>query len=404
LGSERHESRRIDNQLRGRSGRQGDPGESRFYLSLEDDLMRMFQSGLASTMMNSAALPDDLPIESRMLSRGVRSAQAQIEGRNAEIRKNILKYDDVASSQRTIIYGERRRILNGENLRDQVRDFVDDVVGNAVKSSTAVGAPDDWDMDALWKDLRSVNPVSLTPDELIEEAGGLRYFTQPFLVRELTADARVAYEAVEERIGVDLMRQVERQVLLQVIDQKWREHLYEMDYLKEGIGLRAMGQRDPLIEYQREAHQMFGAMADAVKEQSLQVLFRVEKRETTPPPVLDATAAAATASKARNADAPAASGEKAPAPATRQSGAAGRSTFGAGTATGGGAVNASMGALTYSGPSDDGSGRAVTAKTGAAGAAKADADGRTFPGTAKNAPCPCGSGKKYKACHGKNES
>ena len=282
LGSERHESRRIDNQLRGRSGRQGDPGESRFYLSLEDDLMRMFQSGLASTMMNSAALPDDLPIESRMLSRGVRSAQAQIEGRNAEIRKNILKYDDVASSQRTIIYGERRRILNGENLRDQVRDFVDDVVGNAVKSSTAVGAPDDWDMDAMWKDLRSIYPVSLTPDELIEEAGGLRYFTQPFLVRELTADARVAYEAVEERIGVDLMRQVERQVLLQVIDQKWREHLYEMDYLKEGIGLRAMGQRDPLIEYQREAHQMFGAMADAVKEQSLQVLFRVEKRETTP--------------------------------------------------------------------------------------------------------------------------
>jgi len=401
LGSERHESRRIDNQLRGRSGRQGDPGESRFYLSLEDDLMRMFQSGLAATMMNSAALPDDLPIESRMLSRGVRSAQAQIEGRNAEIRKNILKYDDVASSQRTIIYGERRRILNGENLRDQVRDFVDDVVGNAVTSSTAVGAPDDWDMDAMWKDLRSIYPVSLTPDELIEEAGGLRYFTQPFLVRELTADARVAYEAVEERIGVDLMRQVERQVLLQVIDQKWREHLYEMDYLKEGIGLRAMGQRDPLIEYQREAHQMFGAMADAVKEQALQVLFRVEKRETAPAPVLDATAAAATASKARSVgDAPAASGERAAAPAIRPAGPAARSTFGSGTATGGGMVNASMGALTYSGPADDGSGKAVTAK---AGAAKAQADGRTFPGTAKNAPCPCGSGKKYKACHGKNE-
>jgi preprotein translocase subunit SecA len=331
----------------------------------------------------------------------VRSAQAQIEGRNAEIRKNILKYDDVASSQRTIIYSERRRILNGENLRDQVRDFVDDVVGAAVTSSTAVGAPDDWDIEAMWKDLRSVYPVSLSPDELIEEAGGLRYFTQPFLVRELTADARVAYEAVEERIGVDLMRQVERQVLLQVIDQKWREHLYEMDYLKEGIGLRAMGQRDPLIEYQREAHQMFGAMADAVKEQALQVLFRVEKRETPPPPVLDAAAAAATAAKARGVgDAPAASGAKATPPVTRPSGATARSTFGAGTATGGGAVRASMGALTYSGPSDDGSGKTVTAKTGSG---KAGADGRTFPGTAKNAPCPCGSGKKYKACHGKNE-
>ncbi len=336
-----------------------------------------------------------------MLSRGVRSAQAQIEGRNAEIRKNILKYDNVASSQRTIIYGERRRILNGENLRDQVRDFVDDVVGNSIRSSTAAGVAEDWDLDAMWKDLRSIYPVSLTAKELMEEAGGERYFTQSFLVRELTADARVAYEAVEERISPDLMRQVERQVLLQVIDQKWREHLYEMDYLKEGIGLRAMGQRDPLIEYQREAHQMFGAMADAVKEQALQVLFRVEKRETAPKPVLDEAAAAATASKARNAaDAPAASGDKPAARAAQPSGAAARSAFGAGTATGGGMVQASMGSLTYSGPSDDGSGKAVTSKKGAA---KAEADGRTFPGTAKNAPCPCGSGKKYKACHGKNE-
>jgi preprotein translocase subunit SecA len=170
-----------------------------------------------------------------------------------------------------------------------------------------------------------------------------------------------------------------------------------MDYLKEGIGLRAMGQRDPLIEYQREAHQMFGAMADAVKEQALQVLFRVEKRETAAKPVLDEAGAAATASKARHADAPAASGEKGAA-----SGPSTRSAFGAGTATGGGAVKASMGALTYSGPAGDGSGRAVQAKPSAAGA-KTEGDGRTFPGTAKNATCPCGSGKKYKACHGKNE-
>lgn len=400
LGTERHESRRIDNQLRGRSGRQGDPGESRFYLSLEDDLMRMFQSGLAATMMNSGALPDDLPIESKMLSRGVRSAQAQIEGRNAEIRKNILKYDDVASSQRTIIYAERRRILDGENLRDQVRDFVDHVVGSIVRLATASGASDDWDLQAMLKDLRATYPVSLTEQELIEEAGGLRYLTQAMLVREITADARLAYEAVEERIGVDLMRQVERQVLLQVIDLKWREHLYEMDYLKEGIGLRAMGQRDPLIEYQREAHQMFAAMADAVKEQALQVLFRVEKRETAPAPVLDASSAAATAVQAQQVkDAKAA--PAAQAPATPAAGA--RTPMSPGTATGGGFVQASMGALTYSGPANDGSGKAASTKPKAGAANKTEADGRTFPGTAKNATCPCGSGKKYKACHGKNE-
>jgi len=392
LGTERHESRRIDNQLRGRSGRQGDPGESRFYLSLEDDLMRMFQSGLAATMMNSSALPDDLPIESKMLTRGVRSAQAQIEGRNAEIRKNILKYDDVASKQRTIIYGERRRILDGENLRDQVRGFIDDVVGNAVRAVTLVGAPDEWDLDALWRDLRTIYPVSLTIDEVLEEAGGLRDLTPAFMERELTADARVAYEAVEDRIGPDLMRQVERQVLLQVIDMKWREHLYEMDYLKEGIGLRAMGQRDPLIEYQREAHQMFEAMADAVKEQALQVLYRVEKREQAPQQdsALDADAAAKTAKSAP--------------------GVTARRAAGPTTATGGGAVQAQMGALTYSGPSKDGSGKAAVSKGGAKGkaasgaATKASADGGTFPGTPKNAQCPCGSGKKYKLCHGKNEA
>ncbi len=410
LGTERHESRRIDNQLRGRSGRQGDPGESRFYLSLQDDLMRMFQSGLAATMMNSSALPDDLPIESKMLTRGVRSAQAQIEGRNAEIRKNILKYDDVASKQRSTIYGERRRILDGENLRDQVRGFIDDVVGGAVRAATLAGAPDDWDLETLFKDLRTVYPVSLTLEELEEEAGGQRYLTAPFLERELTADARVAYEAVEDRIGPDLMRQVERQVLLQVMDMKWREHLYEMDYLKEGIGLRAMGQRDPLIEYQREAHQMFEAMADAVKEQALQVLYRVEKREQAPAPTgptVDAASAAQTASTAPRATAPAAA-----APQGTGGPAGARRAAPMGSSTGGGMVQASMGALTYSGPSEDGSGKATVTK-GASGkgkgkaatgaVSKAEADGNTFPGTAKNSPCPCGSGKKYKLCHGKNE-
>ncbi len=374
LGTERHESRRIDNQLRGRSGRQGDPGESRFYLSLEDDLMRMFQSGLAASVMNSSAIPDDMPIESKTLTRGVRGAQAQIEGRNYEIRKNILKYDDVMSDQRTVIFAERRRVLDGESMRDQVMQFVDDVVTSYVRGATVTGSPDDWDFEALWKDLRTIYPVSVTADELLDEAGDLTSVSPEFLTRELTADARLRYEAVEERIGPDLMRTVERQVLLQVLDSKWREHLYEMDYLKEGIGLRAMGQRDPLTEYQREGYQLFEAMTDTIKEQSVQVLFRVEKREV---PV---------------------DGQETP--AAQQRVAAASSTSTASTNTG---MTMNMGALTYSGPAEDGSGQAAAKKAPAKKAAP-EADGGTFPGTPKNAPCPCGSGKKYKMCHGKNEA
>ncbi|WP_061961723.1 preprotein translocase subunit SecA [Demequina flava] len=384
LGTERHESRRIDNQLRGRSGRQGDPGESRFYLSLEDDLMRMFQSGLAANMMNSSAIPDDMPIESKVLTRGVRSAQAQLEGRNAEIRKNILKYDDVMSSQRTVVYGERRRVLDGEDFGTQVPIFIEDVVGAYVRSTTQVGNPDEWDLEALWKDLRTIYPVSLTEEEIIEEVGGIDRLTTGFLERELIADAKVQYDAVEERLGEEITRKAERQVVLQVLDAKWREHLYEMDYLKEGIGLRSMGQRDPLTEYQREGYQLFQAMLDGVKEQSLQVLYRVEKREPaqqTAPVTADSAAKTAAAA----------------APAQQQH----RRSVSTATGTPGAMMQSQMGALTYSGPSEDGS--ATVKKPAGGGATKAADDGTTFPGTAKNAPCPCGSGKKYKMCHGKNE-
>ncbi len=404
LGTERHESRRIDNQLRGRSGRQGDPGESRFYLSLEDDLMRMFQSGLASTMMNSAALPDDMPIESKMLTRGVRSAQAQIEGRNAEARKNILKYDDVMNMQRTVIYEERRRILQGESVREDIERFIDDIVAAMVRAATAAGGADDWDLDALWTDLRTVFPLTLTVDEVVEEASNKGGLNAKFLERELKADARLVYKAVQERLGDELLLQVERQVLLQVLDGKWREHLYEMDYLKEGIGLRAMGQRDPLTEYQREGFQMFELMSDAVKEQTLQILYRVEKRVVTPEEA---------AARAAGGGVPAASGAKgdeATASTTASAGAAAgaavqRRAVATGSATGGGAVmSMNMGALTYSGPSGDGSGAAKATRTKTVSAkARVEAEG-TFPGTAKNAPCPCGSGKKYKMCHGKNEA
>lgn len=400
LGTERHESRRIDNQLRGRAGRQGDPGESRFYLSLDDDLMRMFQSGLAAQVMNSSALPDDLPIESKVLTRGVRSAQAQIEGRNHEQRKNVLKYDDVMSDQRTVIFAERRRVLDGEDFRDQMLEFIDTVTGEYVQSATLAGNPDDWDLDALWKDLRTVYPVSVTVDEIVEEAGGVGALNTNFLQRELKADARVQYEAVEERLGAELMRTVERQVVMQVLDLKWREHLYEMDYLKEGIGLRAMGQRDPLIEYQNEGYQLFEAMTDSIKEHSLQILYRVEKREPAPTdqagqspvgvgPSLRATAADGAVTEVTGSGA---------APGPR------RMAAGASTSTGtSGMMQANMGALTYSAPSEDGTATVTKAKSQQT-ASKPQADGGTFPGTPKNAQCPCGSGKKYKMCHGKNES
>ncbi|WP_234986609.1 preprotein translocase subunit SecA [Demequina sp. NBRC 110055] len=416
LGTERHESRRIDNQLRGRSGRQGDPGESRFYLSLEDDLMRMFQSGMAATMMNSSAIPDDMPIESKVLTRGVRSAQAQIEGRNAEIRRNILKYDDVMSSQRTVLYGRRREVLSGEDFSEEVHTFIDDVVRAYVTATTVVGAPEDWDLEALWKDLHTIYPVSVTVDEIVDEAGGIEKLSSAFLERELTADARVQYDAVEERIGSELLRTVERQVVLQVLDAKWREHLYEMDYLKEGIGLRAMGQRDPLTEYQREGFQLFEAMSDGIKEQALKVLYRVEKREKQPQgaPVTAASAAqTAAAAPAPGVVPPGKSGGRGPATSTGPTaGAPGparqRQQFTASSTTPGALMQSSMGALTYSGPSEDGSatvkrgdGSAVAGSSGAA--SSPEADGSTFPGTAKNSPCPCGSGKKYKLCHGKNE-
>ncbi len=388
LGTERHESRRIDNQLRGRSGRQGDPGESRFYLSLEDDLMRMFQSGLAASVMNSAALPDDMPIESKVLSRGVQSAQAQIEGRNHEIRKNILKYDDVLNSQRKIIFTERRRVLDGEDMHEQIQGFIGDVVKAYVRSSTLVGSPDDWDLEALWKDLRAIYPVSIDIDEVIEEAGDLSGVSTAFLERELLADARLQYQYVEMKLGEDVLRQVERQVLLQVLDFKWREHLYEMDYLKEGIGLRAMGQRDPLIEYQREGYQLFEAMSDAIKEQAVSILYRVEKKEQPAPGAAVTAESAAAVAKA----APAAGG---PAPQRLAAMPA--------TGSAGGPVQARMGALTFSGPSQDGSGTAKVAAPAQPSGPKPWDDGRVFEGAGKNSPCPCGSGRKYKMCHGKNE-
>ncbi len=276
LGTERHESRRIDNQLRGRSGRQGDPGESRFYLSLQDDLMRLFNSGLAEAMMTRAGFPEDMPLESKMVTRGIQSAQSQVEARNFEIRKNVLKYDDVLSRQRAVIYDERRRVLEGEDLHEQVAHFRSDVLKGYIAAGTAEGRPEDWDLDALWTALKGVYPVSITPEEVVEEAGGPTRLSTELLEREVLSDAEVAYAEREAQLGEATMRQLERRVTLSVLDRKWREHLYEMDYLKEGIGLRAMAQRDPLVEYQREGFQLFGAMTDAIKEETVSYLYRLE--------------------------------------------------------------------------------------------------------------------------------
>jgi preprotein translocase subunit SecA len=276
LGTERHESRRIDNQLRGRSGRQGDPGESRFYLSLGDDLMRLFKAGMVERVLSMANVPDDVPIESKMVTRAIASAQTQVEQQNFEIRKNVLKYDEVLNRQREVIYGERRRVLEGEDLQEQVGHFMDDTVEAYVQAATGEGFEDDWDLEKLWTALKQLYPITLDLAELEEEAGGPAGLTPEFLTKVLQEDIQAQYGAREDTLGEQVMRELERRVVLSVLDRRWREHLYEMDYLQEGIGLRAMAQRDPLVEYQREGFDMFGAMMEGIKEESVGYLFNLE--------------------------------------------------------------------------------------------------------------------------------
>ena len=276
LGTERHESRRIDNQLRGRSGRQGDPGESRFYLSLTDDLMRLFQSGAAEAILSRTNFPDDVAIESSMVSRAIKSAQSQVEGRNAEIRKNVLKYDDVLNRQREAIYSDRRHILEGDDIAGRVQHFIEDAINAVIDDHTGSGHTESWDFDALWTELKTLYPVSVTIDEVVAEAGNKGRITPAVLKREILSDAKIAYATREETLGESATRELERRVVLQVLDRRWRDHLYEMDYLKDGIGLRAMAQRDPLIEYQREGFTMFQAMMGQIKEESVGYLYNLE--------------------------------------------------------------------------------------------------------------------------------
>ncbi|WP_405088807.1 preprotein translocase subunit SecA [Microbispora sp. NBC_01389] len=364
LGTERHESRRIDNQLRGRSGRQGDPGESRFYLSLEDDLMRLFNAARVEMIMTRLNIPDDVPIESGMVSKAIASAQHQVEQQNFEIRKNVLKYDEVMNRQRTVIYAERRRVLEGADLHEQVRGFVTEVVDDYVKGATGEGFAEEWDLDKLWKAFGQLYPVSLTVDQLVEEAGGAKEDLDAKLIADkIKEDALQAYDRREEELGPEAMRELERRVILSVLDRKWREHLYEMDYLQEGIGMRAYAQKDPLIEYQREGFEMFAAMLDGIKEESVGYLFNLEV-EVQANPIVEENAEEDTALSETGSII---------ARALRQPS---RPTE-----------------MVYTAPGESGDVEVSRVRsTPEQRAAYGDVE--------RNAPCPCGSGKKFKRCHG----
>jgi len=333
LGTERHESRRIDNQLRGRSGRQGDPGESRFYLSLQDELMKRFNSGLVERFLGAAGMPEDTPLESKIVSNAIKSAQTQVESLNFEMRKNVLKYDDVMNKQRSVVYSERREVLEGADIKDLTNNFLEETITAYVNSATSDGVAENWDLNTLWLALKALFPISFSAQDLINEVGEVGALDSEFVLDRVLVDARSAYEKRESELSAPIMRELERKILLSVLDKKWREHLYEMDYLQEGIGLRAMAQRDPLVEYQREGYDLFSAMMDAVKEQLVGHLFSAEVQVE---------------------------GD--------QVGAKGLTP-----------TPAPVSQLQYS---------AAEIETTSSG------------GTSRNAPCPCGSGKKYKRCHG----
>ena len=389
LGTERHESRRIDNQLRGRSGRQGDPGMSRFYLSLQDDLLRLFNSSRLEVFMNQLNIPDDQPIESGMVSKAIASAQGQVESQNFEIRKNVLKYDEVLNRQRKVIYAERHKVLEGQDLREQVIDMLEGVLRGYVTEETARGDADEWDLDRLWRAFKQVYPISFTVDEFVEENGDIHTLTKELIADSVVEDAKSAYDTRESELGEDAMREVERRVILQVMDRKWREHLYEMDYLQEGIGLRAMAQRNPLIEFQREGFDMFQEMLEGIKEESVGFLFNVEVQvQKKAEPSLTATAAAQTAatvggSASATAVATAVEEDEEAAEAEAPDTEAPAEDV---VVPGFGEDRPSR--LQYSAPSEDGT------------VERHSEANDEYAGTARNAPCPCGSGKKFKKCHG----
>jgi preprotein translocase subunit SecA len=363
LGTERHESRRIDNQLRGRSGRQGDPGESRFYLSLEDDLMRLFATGAMEWVM-AKTLPDDVPIEARMVSRAIERAQGTVEDRNFEIRKNVLKYDEVLNEQRKVVYRRRQQILEGESLRDEAFRAIEVAIANAVRTYCVGDYPEEWDLAELLVAVQGYFDSTVTMDEL----GGMQRVEE--IEERFVDDAVAHYEDKERSIGEENLREIERRVMLSVLDRHWREHLYEMDYLQEGINLRAMGQKDPLVEWQREGYDMFEAMMALVADGFVKYVFHLEVVREEPRPV----------SPVRNLRYSAAEDPVQGSDAVRSAAMApSLDPVPVGVGAGAGAGQAVLG------PPEEVVQQPVQVE-------------RT-PG--RNDPCHCGSGKKFKYCHGR---
>jgi preprotein translocase subunit SecA len=352
LGTERHESRRIDNQLRGRSGRQGDPGETRFYLSGEDDLVRLFAGDRIKGIMERFNIPDDQPMEAKILSRQIEGAQKKVEEQNFVMRKNVLKYDDVLNRHRGRIYEQRRQVLEGEDMSEQVGLWIDEIVEETVRTFTADEYAEEWDLEALTNAMAQLYGTDVTVAELVED--GVDVTSREVLTEEFQGDARSVYEEKEKEFSPELMRELERFVILQVVDVRWREHLENMDYLREGVGLRSMAQKDPLVEYTAEGERMFTELGRAIRGEVVLHVFHAELAPEDPEQLQQQTQTTNGSLQYEH-----------------------ETTAGAQAIAAAGAGEAVMGGMPSS------TGTIVAAQK---------------PG--RNDPCWCGSGKKFKKCHG----
>jgi preprotein translocase subunit SecA len=356
LGTERHEARRIDNQLRGRSGRQGDPGESRFYLSGTDDLVRLFAGDRIHNIMNRFKIPDDQPMEAGILSKQIEGAQKKVEEQNFVARKNILKYDDVMNTQRMVIYEQRRRVLEGEDLSEDVTEWIRETVEAGVQQFTDAEFAEDWDLEGLVAHMQSLYGTDITVAELHEE--GIDVKDRDALVDEFVEDALETYAEREQELGSDLARDIERYVILQVVDTRWREHLEAMDYLREGVHLRAFAQKDPLVEYRGEGHILFEELGQTIRHDVVFTLFHVAVQVEQP--ALEPVEARGGELQYEH---------------ETSAGAEAIAAAGAGSAT-------AVAAPPAPGPKPQG--QVV----------------KEHKNIGRNDPCWCGSGKKYKKCHG----
>jgi preprotein translocase subunit SecA len=367
VATERHDSRRIDNQLRGRSGRQGDPGESRFYLSLEDELLRLFATGAMDWVMKRA-LPDDMAIDSKMVTKAIERAQNTVEQRNAETRKNVLKYDEVMNEQRRVIYARREQILEGADLRDEALEYLAEAIDATISTHCVSDYQEEWDLDGLGTELNTLWPNELTEADLTGLA------TTDALYEYTMAQGVAFYEEREAEIGVEVMRQIERQVMLRIIDQRWREHLYEMDYLKEGIHLRAMGQKDPLTEWQREGYEMFGVMMASIAQDFVKYITHIQVNDGSEEQTAKDDSVATDVQESG--------------PESNSDGAASMAAAAAASPETVAKVSAAV----------DDAPKIVEENVASSRTPIVKSDIEKTP---RNAPCPCGSGKKFKQCHGK---